>query len=165
MFLASQAGPQMLDKRYNQYWLNDPDHGDKTLTGPDRRVYGTTLKPDSSADDLITIKARSDEDLFSNWVTRDFIVWFHNNFGRRFRKPSSKYNECGYYEDTLLRVTHLVTTVIASLLLVCPIAVLDSVTAMKKRLGIIACFSMLFAASMHLFTKAKRSEVFSAVAA
>lgn len=165
MFLANQPEPQSFDKRYNQNWLNDPNHGAMTLVGPDRKVYGLTMNnPDSSATDLIAIKPRADEDTFSNWVTRDFILWFHNWLGKWVTKPSSKYNECGYYEDTLLRCTHLITTVIASLLLICPIAVLDKVSSMNKRLGLIACFSLLFALGMHLLTRAKRSDVFTAIA-
>lgn len=54
---------------------------------------------------------------------------------------------------------------LAALLLVGAIAVLYVVNSDKVKLGLIAIFTTIFAASVGLLTNAKRSEIFGATAA
>jgi hypothetical protein len=140
--------------------------GNWSLLGQDSDTWGSISNPESHAPDLFTFRARHDADPFSEWVARQFIVWFHNWIGYQFNKTCDPDTGIIYYDDEkLLRLTYFVTTVSASLIPIISVIALYYVTTVSARLSLVAVFMFLFAANLTYFASAKRIDVFIATAA
>ena len=71
-----------------------------------------------------------------------------------------------YYfrEQSIAILVAIISTLLSAVLLIGAILSLNFVTSAHARLGMIAGFTMLFAASIGLLTSARRPEVFAATA-
>jgi hypothetical protein len=70
------------------------------------------------------------------------------------------------YDDAkLTAITDFISVVVATMLPTASIFVLYSVTNMLARLGVIMAFSVVFSATLSVFTRARKIEVFAATAA
>jgi hypothetical protein len=164
--LTSLPIPGREDLASIQSWLERPMMGNLSLLGQDSDTWGSISNPESHAPDLFTFRARHDADPFSEWVVRQFIVWFHNWIGYRFHKICDPDTGIIYYDDEkLLRLTYFVTTVSASLIPIISVIALYYVTTVSARLSLVAVFMFLFAANLTYFASAKRIDVFIATAA
>jgi hypothetical protein len=65
----------------------------------------------------------------------------------------------------LERVVAVLSIILAAALLICSIVALNFAPGKNSRLGILAAFTIAFAATVGLLTNAKRAEVFGATAA
>ena len=140
--------------------------GNWSLLGQDSDTWGSVSNPESHAPDLFTFRVRHDADPFSEWVARQFIVWFHNWIGHRFHKIGDPDTGIIYYDDEkLLRLTYFVTTVSASLIPIISVIALYYVESVLARLSLVAVFMFLFATNLTYFASAKRIDIFVATAA
>lgn len=156
--------PGRSDLDYIQKYLASRHMGPFALDGVDAEVWGTIKKPKGYESDIIALLPRPKEDMFSNLIMgKGMEKWFKWRLDR-FRKPSVN-GLIEYEESTLLRLTSLVSTALASLLPIASIVVLYSVHSMKARLGIIAAFNVLISLCLAIFTTAKRTDIFAVVAA
>lgn len=135
------------------------------LTGLDANIWGSHEHPRERERDLVALKPRQDEDIFSNWVTGKGISKFFDLGCAGRRKPSSDNGLVGYEESTLLRLTYNITSALASLLPIFSIAVLSVVQSLKLRLAIIAVFNLVLFVCLTTLTTAKRTDVFAVTAA
>jgi hypothetical protein len=158
--------PTRYHLRFLQDWLERPKMGNFALLGEDRHVWGSSDEPDVHAPDLIVLKARAAEDQFSKLVMGKLVVWAHGFFRSRAKRLSDlESGQVVYEDDTLLRVTMSVTTIVASLLPVVSIVVLYYVYDVGGRLALIALFTLAFSLCLRGFSNAKTGEVFAATTA
>ena len=158
------AGPKDYDLEHLRVWLKHAEGGDGALSGPDAKVYGT---PGSRAFDLAVIQARPDAGPFMNWALGGFTTFVHRRIVERFKRlklkePSPVYEQFAY-EGSLFRCAQMVSASIPSLLLCMTIAILYSVSSTSKRVGLVACFCVLYSICLGVFTRAQGSESFSSV--
>ncbi|KAH7410584.1 hypothetical protein BKA64DRAFT_357892 [Cadophora sp. MPI-SDFR-AT-0126] len=99
---------------------------------------------------------------------QDFMTRFLQNLGGRCL-PGSRHEQSGevkYYSSTLIsRIVTIITVIAASIVIDGAIVVLYVVTDQKIRLGLMALFTSVFAASLAIMTDGKRSDVILATAA
>jgi uncharacterized protein DUF6594 len=134
------------------------------LEGTDSTIWGNQLHPHDRAPDLICLRPRQKEDAFSTWVVDKAIKWFMNCFHHRMR-PSKSIGLKGVADETLLRLTHWITTIIASVLPSISIIVLYCIKSTWGRLGALVGFNILLSVCLAAFTKATRSDIFEISAA
>lgn len=140
--------------------------GDMALIGEDRKVWGYADGSVTPASDLIAINPVISKDPFSNWAVHIFMKWIY----RRALYPIKKVNdvEAGilvYEEETVLRWSAWISTVIASLLPIISTIALYFVVPTGLRLGLTVIFTFLFALALMTFTTARSMDVFIATAA
>jgi hypothetical protein len=70
-----------------------------------------------------------------------------------------------YSNSHIVRTVHVLGLILAAILLIGAITTLYFVASAEAKLGLVAMFTVLFAASVALCTNAKRAEVFAATAA
>lgn len=158
--------PGAHDLQYLQKYMEAEEMGPRTLTGEDSDTWGTTETPPFQACDLITLQPAHHEDAFSRWFTESALrKYLFNSWCHRKRKPSTKFGVITYREKTLLRVTHFITSILASMFPIASITILWFVTSSGARLGIIAAFNLVLSICLTGFTKATRAEVFAVTAA
>ena len=128
-------------------------------------TWGSTIYPNSHCPDLVTIRPRNVEDTFSKWITEKIVpVFFRFGFGQPNRVPTV-HGDIGYSDDSLLRITFWITTVLASLLPIASIWILYCVHSTLARLAIIAAFNVVVSICLTACTAAKRTDVFAVAAA
>jgi hypothetical protein len=108
--------------------------------------------------DLITLRPPLDTDLLSRsvrkyWMGRSKVLGGADDRTRHF------------LEANVQRIVIIISTIFAAILLVGAITTLFLVRKTGAKLGILAGFTSLFAASVGGLTSAKRQEVFAATAA
>jgi uncharacterized membrane protein len=108
--------------------------------------------------DLITLRTPLDTDLLSRsvrkyWMGRSKVLVGADDRTRHFM------------ESNVQRTVIIISTIFAAILLVGAITTLFFVRKTGAKLGILAGFTSLFAASVGGLTSAKRQEVFAATAA
>ncbi|OCK84034.1 hypothetical protein K432DRAFT_289795 [Lepidopterella palustris CBS 459.81] len=116
----------------------------------------STLFDDIS--DLVVLRAPEDQDRLTTFVQS------HMNF--LFRQTSTRNGMIAYASGRL--IGHFVATLsifLAAVLLIGAIVALYIVRSPKRKLGIVAGFTVGFAGSVGLLTNARRAEVFGATAA
>lgn len=138
--------------------------GPLALIGKDNDIWGSMQDPESFRHDLVTLKARRQDDAFSKLVSENVVHLFRCGLAR-FKAFSKTHGTTGYNDSSVKRITRWVSNVIASLVPILSIVILHSVSSTKARLGIIAGFNFLISACLSAFTNAKRSEVFAVAAA
>lgn len=156
--------PEFYDLTYVQRFLHHKDMNLPFL-GPDSGVWGTISNPKNHSPDLITLCPRRKEDPFSGWVVEKAIVNLFRCGCYRFMKPSKVHGVIGYEDTKILRITHWITSIVASLIPILSIVILYIVHSMSARLGIIASFSVLASVCLNTLTSAKRSDIFAITAA
>ena len=137
----------------------------QALIGDDKDCWGSVKDPEKHTKDLIVLRPRQNLDPFSEWFTGSFIRSFHKRIGHRWMTADSIYGIQGYRDSGLLRVTRLLTTVVASVLPVVAIVVLYNVTSMAARLAIVAAFTITLSICLFGFTGARGGDIFAATAA
>ncbi|KAJ9665654.1 hypothetical protein H2201_004138 [Coniosporium apollinis] len=157
--------PSAYDMNDIQHFLATSEMGPLALIGDDATVWGSTTNPKCHPPDLTALRARHDEDIFSKWVTEKAIMQFFRCKGHRFKKPSPVYGMVCYKDSTLLRLTYMITSLLASLLPIASITVLYYVESMRARLAVIAAFNLVICSCLTAFTTAKRTDVFAVAAA
>ncbi|ORY09579.1 hypothetical protein BCR34DRAFT_540591 [Clohesyomyces aquaticus] len=107
-------------------------------------------------DDLLTLHIPEDHDRLTAFV-QNHLSWI-------FRTRPSNGNIAYSSDRRIARFVALLSTIIAAGLLIGAIVSLYSVSSPRKKLGIIAAFTTLFAANVGLLTNARRAELFAASA-
>lgn len=108
--------------------------------------------------DLVALKTPPDQDLLSKTL-RDH--W--RPLGKR--QQGSADGDEYYLERHVARLVAVISSVVAAVLLIGAVVALHFIQKAGARLGMIACFTILFALSLGLLTNAKRAEIFAATAA
>lgn len=137
------------DIDFVQRFLMTKGMGPLALVGEDATTWGSVGNPNGHSPDLVALRPRRSEDIFSRWAA----------------KKAATAGVFGIMDSTVFRVTEWITSMLASLLLIASIVLLYVVQPMKARLGIIAGFSLLVPTCLITFARAKRSEVFAITAA
>ncbi|KAF2234499.1 hypothetical protein EV356DRAFT_152962 [Viridothelium virens] len=166
---AVTAIPQPLDcdRRFLQEWLVHQDGNDVSLQGRDAAAYGTMENPESFAEDLAVGMARADAGPFLNWIVDSFTSFFHRQIVERFprlkiKQMASQDNVIAYNGSTV-RIASVFATSIPSLILCSSIAILYSVNSTPKRLGLLACFCIIYSICLGYFSRPQGGEIFSSV--
>lgn len=141
-----------------------PEMNDRFITGDDSQAW---LSDDGGhANDLIVIGQDLARDPFSRWVAQRVIVWLHPLLeSLKISPPVSAFGKTIYPNKKLLRLTYVVTSVLASMLPISSILVVYSMKSMRDRLAAISAFIFIFATAVAAFTGASRNEVFGLTAA
>ena len=138
---------------------------EKNLIGDDAFIWGHIENRKGYAPDLIALKARHNEDYFSTWVTEKLTTVLFRIGIDRLKKPSAVSGLRCFHDSSLLQLTFLITSVLASLLPIASISVLYCVKSMSARLGVVAAFNIVLSLCLSAFTTANRSEAFAITAA
>jgi len=138
--------------------------GPLALIGNDRDIWGSVQNPKDHRYDLITLKARQQEDAFSRLVSENAVHLFKCGL-KRFKPLFLKRGLVGYEDSTVKKITRWISNVMASLMPILSILVLHSISSPQARLGAMVGFNFLVSACLSAFTNAKRAEVFAVAAA
>ncbi|KAF2803327.1 uncharacterized protein BDZ99DRAFT_453601 [Mytilinidion resinicola] len=123
---------------------------------PDPVLGGRAKYVLDNEQDLVALKTPADDDFLSRFLQDHWPVTSRQNSADR----------TGHYQERhVIWAVAVISTFIASVLLVGAIASLYAVQSSKGRLGMIGAFTALFALSVILLTNARRAEVFAATAA
>jgi len=164
--------PNKQDFKFLQTWMKVPSMGNVYLLGADSDVWETKL--DSA--ELVCLLPRKSDSPFTRFLTTKLVRWYHHSVGHLLsgrasetpapHQPSEIYgNTVQYSHDGFTRLGEVISTIVASLLLVGSIVVLYSMADMKLRLVTIGIFTASFSLGLCLFTNGRMIEVFSASAA
>jgi hypothetical protein len=108
--------------------------------------------------DLIALRRAEEEDVLSRFLQD------HWPFPKR--QAEDPLDRTTMYKNShVVRTVAGISMVLAAILLIGAIVSLHAVTSDKAKLGLVATFTVLFAASIALLTNARRAEVFAATAA
>ncbi|KAI7518646.1 hypothetical protein KC343_g22732, partial [Hortaea werneckii] len=123
----------------------------QSLEEVEQEEYAVTYSPDT---DRLTR-------LIEQGIVNSQIKWF-----REKRNVPHSWQGVYYISDHMIEtLVSIFAVTTAASLLIGGIAALDSAQARNVRLGILAAFTVAFAAFVGLLTTAKRSELFAATAA
>jgi hypothetical protein len=163
--LLALPAPNACDLSYLRAWLQKSINDDPAtaLNGWDSSSWDT----DGGGRDLLALHSRLNSDPFSTWVLEHGVGWLYRRLWYRLPLPLYRRRGDGLAlcDSSILRVTALFATALASLLPVGSIAVLYVVTSMKAKLGLVALFTFLSAVALSGCTTAGRGEVFGITAA
>lgn len=140
------------------------------LTGTDALIWGTVQGRMSPSHvrpslDLITLRPRPKGESSSHSALEKMIAYIFQCGFARFTSSVSVHRVTGYRDMSVGRVTHWMTSIIASLIPIASIVILYVVHSVPARLGIIAAFNVLVSVCLSGLTNAKRSEIFAVTAA
>lgn len=139
--------------------------GPSALFGSDPGVWGSTDRPHSHANDLISLLGRHEESSFSKWVAERASQTFFR-VGWPLAKCSWKEPHLQGFEDAdLLRWSQRTTNIIASMLPICSIIVLNFVPSTAAKLTVVAVFNVLLSLCLSFFTKARSVDLFAVTSA
>ncbi|KAF2205377.1 hypothetical protein GQ43DRAFT_385983 [Delitschia confertaspora ATCC 74209] len=108
--------------------------------------------------DLLALRPQTDKDLLSQLLQNHWPLP-----GKAY--PNSKDGTRHFPEKFVFWTVSIISVVLAAVLLVGAIVSLYFVKSHQAQLGLVACYTVLFAASVGLLTTAKRAEVFASTAA
>lgn len=139
-------------KAYKNHFNNVDSHGESTLGG-----IGATILDDR--DDLLALVRPAEEDRLTKFLRLYFPMLF-------LAKRPSAHSSVAYISGNRIRIfVGIINILLAAILLFGAIYNLYYVRNDKKRLGLIAGYTVAFALCMGLLSGARRSEIFGACAA
>ena len=158
--------PAETDVTFLRKWLDSTKKGCGRcfLRGRETEVW----EPLHEKDFIVLSQTSEEKDIFSKWVTKDPLTYFHQAIGQRILKTRSGDEETGFVDysgKTIASAMNVLGTVLASLFPVASTLVLYFLRSNLARLGAIAGFMTLFSMTLAVFTKARRIEIFGATAA
>lgn len=163
--IAKLQPPGPFDSGFLQRFMASPEMGPYALSGIDSDVWGSIVHPSGHSPDLVTILPRHNEDIFSRWLTEKGVMKLYRLGLHKLLRPSTVHGMAGLEDTTVLRLTYLLTTVLASLLPIASIVVLYSVQSIKTRLLAMGAVNLVVSFCLVALTKARRAEVFGVAAA
>lgn len=160
--ITSIPKPETYNLNYLQSWLSRPSCGNFPIIGPDHTIWKET-----PPQDLLSLQSPTNSDPFSRWAITSFIPTYHRLLGHHFRDPDpeSQTEYIEYNSTKIARVASFISTIVAVVMLIAPVAVLWKISSIKARLGTMAGFTVVFSLLMAGLTSAKRSDIFAATAA
>lgn len=112
--------------------------------------------------DLVALRVKPESDRLTTFI-RTYLG--HSIKKRNHAHPSSWGPIYHFPEETIAWIVSILSIVIASSLLVAAIVSLYYERRVGPRIGIVGCFTVVFATAVALLTHAKRSEIFTVTAA
>ena len=134
--------------------------GPNALCGYDCFTYGSKKQLDKFAPDLISITPNLHRDPFSTWFVHKAMNLYMKTWCHRRRKPDKITGEIVYKQKSLLRITRLITCVVAAIPGMIVTAILSYVSSLKLKLIIMVTVNFLLAVCISAFTRATRVDVF-----
>ncbi|KAJ2994267.1 hypothetical protein NUW58_g1596 [Xylaria curta] len=136
-------------------WDRDFDRSLCIIGGRSKLLY-------DNSEELVTLRASEQQDKLSLFV-EDYLGYF---FREDPKNDTIKLYHASYVSGrSIATFVSYFSTLLAIALLVGAILVLYNVESPNQKLGFIALFTVLFAASVGLLTNARRAEVYGATAA
>lgn len=119
--------------------------------------------------EMVTLVQRQiEQDPFSTWLSTRLVDIYDRLWGNRRKQPVPVDPDSGIveYEDTrLLAISNAVGVIFASLAPTISALVLYFIKNMLVRIGPLVVFTAVFSAALVVFTKDRKIEIFSAIAA
>ena len=166
--MAALLEPNKTDLEYLQGYFLKSDMGNReiSLMGDDKAVWDSK-GPDeqNQPSDLFVLRPRPERDPFSTTMIERFLPWLYRRIFHRRHQEDLEKAQITIEDNRLLRVTGMITTIVASLLPIGSIALLYCVKTMKARLALLALFTVVFAAALSCFSTARRTDIFAVTAA
>ncbi|KAK4455312.1 hypothetical protein QBC34DRAFT_432663 [Podospora aff. communis PSN243] len=162
--IAKIEPPSRQNFKFLQGWMKCPSMGNVYLLGADSDVWE---KFDAN-EHICLHSGTGDESLISRFLANCVVPRYHRLVGQLFRTPDASElhrNTVEYSNQGIARLSAVVGTMMASLLLVGSIAVLSFLDRMQLRLAAIGVFSAVFSVMLGLLTNGRMVEIFSATAA
>jgi len=152
--LALQRPSKQAHTAFSDYFYREKPY--KRLTGVSRDVY-------RDRHDLVSLVSNKDDDRLTTFLREHLPFLF-----QRRQDPVAKHSHPSVRSLSEYRLgvaVSLINIVVAAVMLFGAIYNLFYVHDLKKRLGIVAGYTIAFAACVALLSNARRSEIFSACAA
>jgi VIT1/CCC1 family predicted Fe2+/Mn2+ transporter len=147
-------------------WLGDPKGGNNFQSGAEFNTYLGEYQ--SNPELYVCLRNGSSEDDAFTRTIRDYIIGpFHNMFFHRFnlgRIIDPHTGLVSYKDSSIVRLSNIVVTVIASMLPPLTILILNIPSTTTMRIGLTVLFTALFAIVLAYFSKARRVEILAATA-
>src|SRR2546421_2133055 len=140
--------PNKTDLEYLQGCFLKSNMGNReiSLIGDDKGVW-EPRGPDeqNQPSDLFVLRPRPERDPFSTAMIERFLPGLYRLIFRRKYERDIEKARITITDNKLLRVTGIITTIVASLLPIGSIALLYCVQTMRARLALLAIFTVVFA--------------------
>jgi len=153
--------------------------GNVRLHGSDNRTWSS----DEWRADLVSLNPWVDESPLFSWISDTATYWYHRTVGYRrkvskdpdyearvlilAKKPGCEEHHAGtvvYERSTILRLTWVITTILACVLPIASTILLYTIASMAKRLWTMAIFTVLFSLALIATTRAGMTDIFAATA-
>ncbi|KAF1950479.1 hypothetical protein CC80DRAFT_577070 [Byssothecium circinans] len=156
--------PDHFDLKDINCFLYSEQMGGGRMKGEDHGTWGAKDDIYDHPPDIVAVKPRLHVDKFSRYIAENTVHLFKCGLGR-FTKRDRHLGTRVYYDDTVLKITLWMTSLVASLIPVASILVLREFHTDQQKLGVIAGFNVLITLCLLLFTEARRTDIFAVTAA
>ncbi|KAB8754758.1 hypothetical protein FH972_026549 [Carpinus fangiana] len=165
--VCSLQSPTKIDLEALRHYLYHPSGGDGFLRAVEADAYDRTKE--HTRNDLLTVSdERSHRDIFSTFVADHCTAFYQTYVAGTLSRKNPDVEEGGlavFHDARLHAISHIIGTLIASLLPAACIFALYFIDHVLARLGAIMGFSALFSFTLAIFTRARPVEIFAATAA
>ena len=162
--ISQLEAPRESELTFLRDWLQRPTMGNSFLRGREDSIW-----KGHAPQEMVTLAQRQmEQDPFSNWLSTRLVDIYDKIWGNRRKTPITEDPDSGIveYEDTrLTAISNAVGVIFASLVPTISVLVLYFIQNMLVRIGLLVVFTAVFAAALAVFTKARKIEIFSAIAA
>ncbi|KAA8643738.1 uncharacterized protein ATNIH1004_010512 [Aspergillus tanneri] len=158
--LSTLREPNKNDLRTLHNWLASSEGGNYFLKGSE--VFMWDDEKDLAK--VFNPPGERLDDPFSKWLTSNVLQWYHALWGHRRKTVNLESGMSQYHDLSLIRISTVVATTASSILPLLAVLVLWYVKDTVHRILVMIGFTTLFAASLAIFTSARRIEIFAATA-
>lgn len=129
-------------------------------------IYGLAQNflSEENEKDLVALKPPQETDFLTRLLQNHWSTFQRNKISTH-ANPDPTDRTAIFENKYIIRTVALIDMLVAAILLIVAITSLYIVENEKAKLGLIAVYTVLFAVSVALLTKARRAEVFAATAA
>lgn len=132
----------------------------------DVSISGSEEDSKVGATDLTSTRHGRVENWFSEFVTGRFLEGYNKPIGKRVKRSKTHSGSFeSYKRSRILRLTEVITTIVACVVSIVSIWVLLQIRSIEQRLYAIMGFNVAFACCLTVFARARRIEIFAATAA
>ncbi|OJJ72197.1 hypothetical protein ASPBRDRAFT_207437 [Aspergillus brasiliensis CBS 101740] len=174
--INQQPNPQADELEYLRDWLKVEVSENSGLHGPGSLVWFPEQGDEPNLKDkLVVLSSKNvNQDKFTRFILKHagklllslpFIPVKRRNFPTRESLGNRPVFQIYSSSDDIISVGNKIATVLASLLTTIPVVVLNFISSINLRLGLIVMFTLLFSSVLAFMGNASRVEVFGASAA
>lgn len=120
-----------------------------------------TLFDDKHKNDIVALRAPEDHDRLTSFIQNHIGHYFKSQRHAQYAWDGVKY----FPEQTVRYVVSVLSVFISAVLLICAIVAMEFASTKRLALGLLAVFTVVFAASIGLLTNARKVEIYAATAA
>lgn len=126
-------------------------------------LYGDsiTLFDDRHKNDIVSLRPPEEQDRLTSFIQNSLGHYFQSQRHKQYSWDGVRY----FPEQTIKHIVSALSVIISAVLLICAIVALEFAPTKRLALGLLAAFTLVFAASVTVLTSARKVEIYAATAA